>query len=167
MDIDKIRDDFPVTRDQIYLDNASLNAYPTQVVAAVTKAYEDRSRIGVDTYWDWLKVVDEARAQCARLINAETDEIALVECTGIGMNIVANMLDWEAGDNVVINDLEFFPYQWLRLRKHGIEVRTIQSTKPDGTMDVTMADMRAASDERTKVLVVSQVPSINGMRFDL
>jgi len=168
VDITKIRDDFPVTREgRIYLDSASLNAYPTPVVAAVTKAYEERSRTGVDSYWKWLEVADEARAQCARLINAETDEIALVECTGIGMNIVANMLDWEEGDNVVINDLEFFPYQWLRLRKHGVEVRTIRSTKPDGSMDVTIADLRATSDERTKAIVVSQVPSINGLKFDL
>lgn len=167
MDVSKIREDFPITRDRVYLDSAALNAYPTPVVAAVMKAYQERSETGVDSYYPWLEIMDEARGQCARLINAETDEIALVECTGIGMNIVANMLDWEEGDNVVVNDLEFFPYHWLRLRRHGIEVRIVRSEKPDGTRDVTIADLRTASDERTKVIVVSQVASINGLKYDL
>lgn len=169
MDISKVREDFPIIReDRIYLDNASLSPYPTPVVAAATKVYQERNRTGVDGYWGWLDIADETRAQCARLINAETDEIALVENTSTGINIVANMLDWAEGDNVVINDLEFFPnvYPWVRLRQYGIEVRIVRSEKPDGTRDVTTADLRAASDKRTKVIALSQVAWTNGLKFD-
>jgi len=168
MDIAKIREDFPITRGEIlYFNNAAVSGCPTPVVTAATKGYEEQSHRGMFAFWDGLEVVDEARAQCARLINAETDEIALVENTGTGINIVANMLDWAEGDNIIINDLEYFPYQWLRLRKHGIEVRIISSEKPDGTRDVTIDDLRAASDERTKVICVSAVSYINGLRHDL
>jgi cysteine desulfurase/selenocysteine lyase len=171
MDIAKIREDFPITRDgRIYLDNASLSPYPTPVVAAATLAYQQRSQTGVDSYWRWIEIADETRSQCAQLINADADEIALVENTSTGINIVANGLDWKAGDNVVVNDLEFFPnlYPWLRQKKqHGIQVRIIHSQKPDGTQDVTLEDLRAACDERTRVIALSQVAWINGLKHDL
>jgi len=169
VDVAKIREDFPITREgRRYLDNASLSPLPAPVVAAATKVYQERCETGVDRYWDWLDVADEARSQCARLIGAEADEIALVENTSTGINTVAHMLPWEAGDNVVVTDLEFFPnlYPWLRLRKRGVEVRIIRSQKPDGTWDVTLDDLRAASDGRTKLFSISHVAWINGLRFD-
>jgi cysteine desulfurase/selenocysteine lyase len=168
MDLARIREDFPITReDRIYLNNASLCPLPTPVVAAVARALDEQSRCGEDPYWEWLKVAEETQAQCARLVNADADEIALVENTGTGMNIVANMLNWSAGDNVVVNDLEFFPYQWFRLRKLGVEVRAIRSEKPDGTRDVTISDLQAICDEKTKAIIVSQVAFVNGLRYDL
>jgi cysteine desulfurase/selenocysteine lyase len=168
MDIAKIREDFPITReDLIYLNNAGVSPYPTPVAAAVNQFCQERSRTGGAVFWEGIQMAAEVRAQCARLINAETDEIALIENTATGINIVANMLDWAEGDNVVINDLEFFPYQWLRLRKHGVEVRIVRSEKPDGTRDVTVADLRAACDERTKVIYASAVSYINGLKHNL
>ena len=171
MDLVSIRKDFPITHDgRIYLDNASLSPYPSPVVAAASRAYEERSRLGVDSYWPWVEVAEETRTQCARLINAEQDEIALVENTSTGINIVANSLDWKPGDNVIVNDLEFFPnlFPWLKQKeKHGIEVRIVQSQKPDGSQDVTIEDLRAVADERTRAIALSQVAWINGLKHDL
>jgi len=168
MDVAKIREDFPITReDVIYLNNAGVAPYPTPVVAAVNQFCQERSRTGGVAFWDGIQMLSEVQAQCASLIHADADEIALIENTSAGISIVTNMLDWTEGDNVVINDLEFFPYQWLRLKKHGVEVRTVRSEKPDGTHDVTLDDLRSACDEHTKVICVSAVSYINGLKHDL
>jgi selenocysteine lyase/cysteine desulfurase len=168
MDVVKIREDFPITReDLIYLNNAGVSPYPAPVVASMNEFCQERSRTGGVAFWDGMKALAEVQKQCARLIHADADEIALIENTATGINIVANMIDWEERDNVVINDLEFFPYQWLRLRKHGVEVRTVRSEKPDGTRDVTLDDLRSACDEHTKVIYVSAVSYINGLKYDL
>jgi cysteine desulfurase/selenocysteine lyase len=168
MDVAKIRKDFPITlEDRIYLNNAGVSPIPTPVVSAASDFYRQRSRLGGEVFWEAVRMSADVRAQCAGLINAEADEIALIENTGTGISIVANMLPLKEGDNVVINDLEFFPYQWLRLRKNGIEIRVVRSEKPDGTRDVTVDDLRAVCDERTRVIHVSAVSWINGLRQDL
>ena len=168
MDVVAIREDFSITReDLIYLNNAGVSPCPSPVVAAVNEFCSQRSMTGGQVFWDAIEGLAEVQALCATLINAEADEIALIENTGTGISMVANMLEWEEGDNVVINDLEFFPYQWLRLKKHGVDVRIVRSEKPDGTRDVTVEDLRSACDEHTKVVYVSAVSYVNGLKHDL
>ena len=169
LDVARIRQDFPITREnRIYLDNASVAPFPTQVVEAATMFYQRQSQGGVDAYyWGLSELLDEARSLCARLVNAEPDEISFIENTGSGISIFANMLDWAQGDNVVITDLEFFPYQWTRLKRFGVDVRIVPSLKPDGTRDVTLNDLRSHCDHRTRVIALSQVSFFNGLKYDL
>lgn len=165
MDIDAIRDQFPITEKYINLDNASLSPLPTPVVDAVEGMLEQRAKRGVDAFWDWLDVTDEVKSLVAGLINATADEIALTQNTSEGINTVANMLEWNAGDNVVLNNLEFFPnyWPWLRLRKFGVETRIVAHR--DG--HITTEDLAACVDENTKVIALSSVAWINGLKHDL
>jgi cysteine desulfurase / selenocysteine lyase len=75
------------------------------------------------------------------------------------------MIDWQHGDNVVINDLEYYlnAYPWLKLAARGVEPRAVRHT--DGS--ITPADLGAVVDRRTRVVAISHVAWINGLRHDL
>ena len=165
MNIDAIRREFPITEDTAYLDNASLSPLPRCAVAAAAAELEDRSRRGVDGFWSWLDVIDDTRAKVAALLGATADEVTFLQNTSEGINVVANMIDWQPGDNVVINDLEYYPnaYPWLKLATRGVEPRVVRHT--DGS--ITPADLGAAVDRRTRVVAISHVAWINGLRHDL
>jgi len=166
LNLEQIRADFPITEDYIYLDNAALFPYPTPVVERVAAKLRERSQFGVHKYSGWLEIVEKARAQVAQLIGAEPDEVAFTQNTSEGINIVANVLDWRPGDNVIINNLEYFAnvYPWARLRRQrGVEVRIVPHK--DGWLD--LKDIQNMADKRTRVIALSHVEWINGLRHDL
>lgn len=165
MDIAAIREDFPITKHYINLDNAGLSPFPVPVVESVEKMLHERAEHGVLAFWDWVDLTNQTKELIADLIHADSEEIALTQNTSEGINIVANMLDWEPGDNVVLNNLEFFPnyWPWLRLRKRGVEIRIIEHR--DGR--ITSDDWAAHIDDSTKVIALSSVAWVNGLRHDL
>lgn len=165
MNIEAIRQDFPITEEYVNLDNASLSPIPEPVVQAVQQMLDERTRYGVEAFWNWIDVVDEVKAMLADLINATPEEIALTQNTSEGINIVANMLEWKDGDNVVLNNLEFFPnyWPWLRLRKYGVEIRIVEHR--DGW--ITAEDFERCVDHNTRVIALSSVAWINGLKHDL
>src|SRR5438093_1129929 len=56
---------------------------------------------------EMLRKTDEVRAQFARLVRAEPDEIGFLYATSEGENIVASALDLKPGDNVVVDELHY------------------------------------------------------------
>lgn len=165
MNFEQLRAEFPITHRKIYLDNASLSPLPIRVVTAAAGELRDRSERGVDGFWDWLDTLARTRATVARLIGAGEDEVTFVQNTSEGLNIVASMLDWQDGDNVVINDLEYYPnvYPWLNLRRRGVEARIARHQ--NGRIEPK--DLAALIDSRTRVVALSHVAWINGLRHDL
>jgi selenocysteine lyase/cysteine desulfurase len=165
LNVDEIREDFRVTEEWVNLDNASLSPFPRPVVEAVERLLDQRARKGVLAYWDWVDTVQETRELIAGLINASPKEIAFTQNTSEGINIVANMLEWKPGDNVVLNNLEFFPnyWPWTRLRKFGVEIRVVQHR--EGL--ITAKDLEREMDSNTRVVALSSIAWINGLKHDL
>ncbi|MEE1551648.1 MAG: aminotransferase class V-fold PLP-dependent enzyme, partial [Nitrospinaceae bacterium] len=115
-----LRQEFPVKANRIFFDHAKVSPLPRRVRDAVSAFTEDASEHGTKNYKDWMIEVERARGQFARLVNADVEEVAFVKNTSEGISIVANGLDWKAGDNVVIPDIEFPAnvYPWWNLKRH-------------------------------------------------
>lgn len=160
-----VRADFPITASRTYLNTAYIAPIPKQVVAAgqafMTQRAQEPLSVG-----DLLRQVGATRGKFARLINASPDEVAILFATSEGENIVANSIPWAAGDNVVIDDLHyeaaFVIYRQLEAR-HGVQLRIARNR--DGV--VTARDMEPLIDDRTRLVSVSWVSSINGYRHDM
>ncbi len=113
------REEFLITKKYNYLDNAGLSPLPTSVIEASTRFMEERSRIGAMNYFDsWEGMRNRVAEGFGSLIGAHPDELAFTKNTHDGINMVANMIDWSKGDNVILNDLEFpanaFPWAHQR-----------------------------------------------------
>ncbi len=159
------RSEFPITRKYIYLDHSGVAPAPLRVKSAIEKFLAESAEGGAFHYPSWTQRVGEVRRACARLLNAGSDEIAFVKSTSHGLSIVAEGLDWKAGDNLLIYEKEFPSniYPWLNLERKGVEVKFI----PSRSGRIALDDIENLIDSKTRLLAVSSVQFINGLRIDL
>src|SRR5687767_3377628 len=95
------RDQMPVARKWAYFDHAAVAPITEPAATAMRLQVEQALEEG-DTAWpDWARGLRDTRQAAAELIHAEPDEIALMPNTTAGINLVAEGLDWRAGDNLV------------------------------------------------------------------
>ncbi len=165
MNIENVRKEFPVTEQLIFFDHARVAPLPERVRKAVTAFVDDATRFGTAHYENWIDEIGQARKNFARLINASTDEVAFVKNTSEGLAIVANGLDWQSGDNVVIPDIEFPAnvYPWWNLKRLGVETRMVKAVAGRVLFD----DMVKQVDARTRLISISSVECNSGFRNDL
>ncbi|MBC7129916.1 aminotransferase class V-fold PLP-dependent enzyme [Candidatus Bathyarchaeota archaeon] len=158
--IEEIRRLFPITNKKVFLNHAAKSPFPKPVVEVICKYAEETSKFGVSS----IKWNDGGKPLFARLIGAKPEEIALVENTSMGLNIVANMLDYPPNAKIVTTDLEYpsVVYPWLR-RKLGVKLEYVRNVKGR----LRLEDFEKAVDDRTVAVVVSHVEYVNGFRNDL
>jgi len=155
-----IRKEFPVTDNSVYLNTAAAGPLAHSTAAAASLYYEQMMNDG-DVHWDeWLERREEVRAQVARFINAEPDEIGFTTNTSSGMNVIIDAL--ERHGEVISCDLEF-PVTTIPWMHRRIPVHFIQSS--DGV--VQPDHLSAAMNTRTGVISLSHVQFSNGFRSDL
>jgi len=111
------------------------------------------------------EVASSCREAVARLLGASADDIAFLSSASEGINAVCGLIDFQPGDNVVVNDLEFpsVSLPWLRLKARGIDVRVVRHER----WDISPAALLSAVDHRTRLLALSQVSYVNGLRHDV
>lgn len=165
LDLETLRQEFPVTRHWVYCNHAAVAPISTRVANAIQGVLTDLNEFGAVHWKSWGKTVEHARQLAARLINCDPDEIAFVKNTSDGLSLLSNGLDWKWGDKVVSIDTEFPAnvYPWLSLKKRGVELVTISERK--GRVD--LHEIEQALDARTRVLTVSYVQYLSGFRVDL
>jgi len=158
--LEKVREQFPITRNKVFLNHAAESPLPKPVADAITKYVQDFSAFGATS----TEPDDGGKPFFARMIGAKTGEIALVENTSIGMNIVANVLRYPEGSKVVTTDMEYpsVVYPWLR-KGLGVKVQYVKNI--DGR--ILLKDVEKAVDDKTIAIAVSHVEYVNGFRHDL
>ncbi len=163
--LDRYRDEFPVTEQYIYLDHAGVAPVSLRVKKAVEQYILEVSEGAMFNYARWVKRVTDTREHCAKLIHADTDEIAFVKNTSHGLSLVADGLDWHDGDNMIVCEKEFPSniYPWLNLKRKGVEVRFV----PFNHGRIELRDIESLIDEKTRLLSISSVQFLNGFRIDL
>ena len=166
-DLASLRDQFEVTRQGLaYLNHAGMSPLPTPVRQAMVEAIDRMAREGSRVYTEYLTPLLEDLSQLvARLVNAQAEEVAFVQNTSTGINLIAQSLPLRQGDNVLLCDVEFPSnvYPWLNLAQRGIETKIIPSR--DGGL--TLEGLEAARDTRSRVVAVSAVQFFTGRREDL
>lgn len=157
---------FPIKQRRAYLNNASIGALSTPVIAAVDHFMADVRDNGRNNYPHWCRYAeDEIKARIGRLIGARGSEIAYVKNTTEGLVHVANGFPWREGDNVVLADIEYPSnvYCWMKLAAKGVSIRWVKNRNGRILVD----DLRAVMDDRTRMVSLSAVQFSNGFRQDL
>jgi selenocysteine lyase/cysteine desulfurase len=160
MDIEKIREQFPITQNKVFLNHAAQSPLPKPVANAVRRFVDDFSNFGT-TSIEWN---DGGKPLFAKLIGARPEEIAFVENTSTGLNVAASVLHYPHGSKIVTTDLEYpsVVYPWLR-KGLGAEVHYVKNI--DGK--ILLSDMERAVDDKTVAVAISHVEYVNGFRHDL
>ena len=132
--------------------------------AAFERFARDKAQ-GHPGYWRHWEVVDAVRARLGRWLGLEAGDIALLGNASEGIVRVVAGIDWRAGDNVVVPELDYASgrFALASLRPQGVELRLVPA---DGW---ALAEERllAACDRRTRLVYVSQVNALTGQHVDL
>jgi cysteine desulfurase/selenocysteine lyase len=162
---EKIRADFPILNDIIYLDSAATSLTPEPVLEAVLSYYREyNANVGRSVHrlsQFATQKYHNAHRKVAEFIGANQGQVIFTKNTTEATNMVAYGLQWEKGDEVVTTLLEhhsnFLP--WLRLREKGVTLKIVAPNK-EGLFD--LADFEQAIGARTRLVAVTHVSNVLG-----
>jgi selenocysteine lyase/cysteine desulfurase len=165
MDWDAFRSEFPVTRHWAFMDHAAVAPLPAPAVRALAEYADDLSRHGIAAVGKRTQRAKDVRVLAARLLGAETTEIAFIKNTSEGIGFVAEGFPWRPGDNVVLAAEEYpsNQYPWMNQAFRGVEVRAVTSRGSRILLD----DIRNAIDGKTRIVSLSLAEFASGFRNDL
>lgn len=157
----RYRDEFPVTRELIYLNHAAVSPLCQRAAETMKSLADDACRFGSLHYDKWMECYAGLRKAAAKLIGASSDEIAIVKNTSEGIATVALGLTWQPGDRVIAFKEEFPAnyYPWLRLERLGVELNWFSIYDP--------VEKIAEAIPGARLLAVSYVNYLSGFRVDL
>ncbi|MFN8814099.1 MAG: aminotransferase class V-fold PLP-dependent enzyme [Acidobacteriota bacterium] len=159
--------DFPVTGENVCLNNARWHPMSRGTRKAMEEFLDYRATGGIEGMEHGPRLQSVARQRFAELVHAEAGEIALVQSTTMGENLVVRGLGLpERGGNVVTDALHFQGslFMYRELEKQGLEVRVV---KPRGDWRIHLEDMERQIDRNTRLVAVSQISMITGFEHDL
>ena len=163
----EIAHEFALSPDLIYLNHAATGPWPQRAVTAWTAFARLNMRQGCLDVAPWVAAERRLRSLFQQLINAPSArDIALVKNTSDALSLIANGIDWQPGDNVVL-PAEEFPsnrMMWDALRaERQVEVRHVRLADHANPEEALLAQC----DPRTRLLTVSAVQYASGLRLDL
>ena len=157
-----LRKAMPIVETTAYFDHAAVAPLSGPAAEELTRYAEQVSRSG-DLVWpEFASKIEQSRAVAARMLNAQTTEIAWIANTTQGINFIASGLDWRPCDNVVTlaNEFPSNVYPWQQQSQHGVETRLVQPASDVWTVD----EVLAACDSKTRLISVSWIGFASGFR---
>ena len=165
IDWNKYRGYFPHLKDQLYLNHAAISPMHTLAQKSVQKFISQRREKNIEFWPDAVDEKQQFKKSIGQLINADDKNIALVQSTSAGLNILALGIDWKKGDRILLNDFEFpsnvIPF--INLKRLGVEIDFVHHC--DGAIHIE--DIVDNIKPRTRILSISFVEFLNGYRNDL
>jgi len=164
MDLERLRADTPAALGQSFLHSAGSSLMPNPVVEAMIDHLRLEQRVGgyaaADREQDRLNAVYES---LAALVNADRDEIALVENATVGWQMAFYAFDWRAGDRILTGRAEYAAnyVAYLQMaRRHGVVIDII----PNDAFGATDPEaLRAMIDERVRLISITWIPTNGGL----
>ena len=157
------RNEFPVAGDKIFLAHAGVCPLPRRVAEAVAECARGGTRGDQEAFV--LHRLTDARRLGARLLNCQTEEIALVGPTSLALSFVAAGLNFHRHDNILIyhDDYPSNVYPWMALAGRGLEVRLLNTR---GLGVIRPQDVLGQVDENTRLVALASCHFISGYRLD-
>ena len=170
---EKLRGQFLLRDDEVFLNTATLGSPPKIVVDAVSESLRHLAETVAE--WDYKPETPSwftgyspempIREKVARVVNASPEEISLTQNATMGMNFVAAGLDLASGDEILQTDQEHPGARcgWEeRSKRQGVSWRTLKMPVPARSPEEIVAIVRAAITPRTKVIAWPHVTSALG-----
>ncbi len=150
--------------DTAYLNGANHGPFPRVAIDAVSEALgwkRDPSSIDDSIYFT---LPDRIRRAAAPFFGCDPGDLAVTTGASTGVALLAEGLDWNPGDHVVIPEGEFPAnyLPWIALRSAGVEVTMVPT---DGGL--TPDRIADALRPTTRVVALGQVNFATGYRVDV
>lgn len=130
-------------------------------LAAISRFMYDKSA-GMPGRNRMFTTLGQVKQRLGALLNADPSDIGLLANASEGLFVAAQGIDWQPGDNAVVA-LSEYPsvlHAWRAIP--GLEVRAVGCE-----LVVAIDEIRAAVDQRTRLIAASHVSYLTGARLDL
>ncbi len=158
------QNEFPVTRDKIFLAHGGDCPLPRRVAEAVAQYARDATT-GDQEKFVYPKILSDGRRVAGQLLSCKPEEIAFVGPTSLALSFIGSGLSFRRGDNVLIyfDDYPSNVYPWMALAEQGVEVR-LMNTRGLGV--IRTRDVVGQVDENTRLVALASCHFISGYRLD-
>lgn len=155
--------DFPSLMKMNYLNTAA-EGIPPKVVGAALEQYACDKLLGMDGREQHYVELEAARSLTAGFFGLTTAEVAICSCSSEAFNLAALALQLAAGDEVVINDLDYpaGTTPWLQANCPA----TVRIW-PSRAGELHVADLVPLLGTRTRLVTTSLVSYFNGFKLSL
>lgn len=163
---DELKKHFLLHDRLIMMNNGTVGPMPKPVFNTLVKYFRIQVTNPYDVYNFYPSRKDEVRGKLARFINASVDEVVLSRNTTEGMNFIANGLDLEPGDEVIMSSMEHAAgiHPWkLKEKRYGIVVKDVPIGLPPQNVKEVVDAFAGAITSRTKVISISHTVFISGL----
>src|SRR5215510_2825440 len=165
-----MRKQFVIPADEVYLNNGTVGSCPLPVLRAVFDGYYDTEKMAQSDpedypiwgYGSW----NEFRDPLAEFVGCTRDELALVRNATEANSYVANGLDMQPGDEVLMTDQEHpgGEQPWnLRAKRYGIVVKKVKLPVPVPNAAAVLNLFHDAITPRTRVIFFSHITTATGV----
>jgi selenocysteine lyase/cysteine desulfurase len=163
LNIEQLRADTPAVTQLIHFNNAGAALMPAPVIETMTRHIQlEASLGGYEAAGHQSAEVDNVYGAIARLINAQPDEIAVIENATRAWDMAFYSLPLQPGDVVLTSTTEYagnyIPYLQLK-QQRGIEIRVIPN---DEHGQVSLSALKDMLDDDRVALISLPVIATNG-----
>ena len=164
IDVDLARSLTPGTQHVAHLNNAGAGLAPQPVIDAVAGYLRREADIGgYEAEAEAAGELDRVYDSVATLIGAQRDEIALVESATAAWNAAFTSIPFVAGDRILTGRTEYASNAinlLLAAERFGVEIVVIDD---DEHGQISLDGLRAAIDERTKLIALTHIATSGGL----
>lgn len=171
MDVNKIKEDFPVFKNNeglTYLDSAASSLKPKCVIDAIDYYYNNLgvnvNRGVYDLSYKATDLYEETRKKVAKFINAKEDEIVFTRGASASLNLVASsyMEFINEGDEIITSILEHHSsvMPWLNVAKK--KNAKIIYVPLDENNNITVENFKKVITNKCKMVALNYVSNVIG-----
>jgi selenocysteine lyase/cysteine desulfurase len=166
----EMRRQFLIPKDEIYLNNGTVGSSPAPVLRAVFDGYNSTEKMDQqdpEDYPIWgYAAWNEFRDPLAEFVGCTRDEIALLRNATEANSYIANGIDMQPGDEVLMTDQEHpgGEHPWdLKAKRYGIVIKKITLPRPVKDAAQVLNLVNDAITPRTRVLFFSHITTFSGV----
>ncbi len=162
-EIQQLRAETKGTAQRVHFNNAGASLPPDAVLDTVVNYLNEEATYGgYEVEYKYRKEIENTYTLIARLINAEVDEVAIVENASTAWGLAFNGIAFEKGDVVITSEMEYVTnlMGFLHVQKtHGIEIKVIPN---DEHGNFSLTALEEAISPKTKLIAITHISSTAG-----
>lgn len=161
------REEFPITRELVYLNNCSLTPLPRRGRDRIERFTREWTDLGGRAWYDhWIGEYEALRDDIAGVLGAARDEVAIEPNVSAGLVGIASTFDYAKRPKVIVSDLDFPTdgHAFLAVAQRGAQVEFVRS--PD-RVRMPLDLFERAIDDRTAAVCTGHVYFTTGWIQDV
>jgi len=164
INIDQARYDTPATREILHFNNAGAALMPTPVLQAQLHHLQQEADFGgYEAAADADDRIEAIYTSLAKLLNADSREIALVENATVAWDMAFYSINFAPGDIILTAEAEYLSNHiaFLQIaRRTGAVIEVVPS---DEAGELDLDALERMIDRRVKLIAITHVPTNGGL----